>query len=379
MSSEKNNEINGDKIMSENDSEQQMEIGKKLQKARQAKGYTLDDLQQITKIQKRYLIAIEDEKFDELPGDFYVRAFVKQYADTVGLDGQELLSEYDDDLPEAKTAEYSDHISQAVETRASQRKTVSNSVSKARQYLPTVIIACVIIVVLAAIWVTAIARSHRDSSTRIDNSSVSVSGESRKKESSSSVKKNVKKPTSSPIKLRESSRTTTGVVYSAGKLKKNTNLQVQTSSSSVVRVQGNNQVLFSRTMAANGKNSVKIAKSTTSLVITVTNPSATKITIGGKTINFTNSGKNQNTRTITINFGSQTASSSSSSSATTTQRNTTSTATTTRSGVATNGNTTTGTSNATTGRTTTTQGTTTNQGAATTTTGGAAQTTGGTR
>ena len=120
--------------MSENDSEQQIQIGKKLREARQAKGYTLDDLQQITKIQKRYLIAIEDEKFDELPGDFYVRAFIKQYANTVGLDGKELLREYDDDLPEAKTAEYSDHISQAVETRASQRKTVSNSVSKARQY-----------------------------------------------------------------------------------------------------------------------------------------------------------------------------------------------------------------------------------------------------
>ena len=64
-------------------------------------------MQQITKIQKRYLIAIEDEKFDELPGDFYVRAFIKQYADTVGLDGKELLREYDDDLLEAKTAEYS--------------------------------------------------------------------------------------------------------------------------------------------------------------------------------------------------------------------------------------------------------------------------------
>lgn len=357
--------------MSENDSEQ-MEIGKKLQKARQAKGYTLDDLQQITKIQKRYLIAIEDEKFDELPGDFYVRAFVKQYADTVGLDGNELLREYDDDLPEAKTAEYSDHISQAVETRASQRKTVSNSVSKARQYLPTVIIACVIVVVLAAIWITAIARSHRDSSTRIDNSSVSVSGESRKKESSS-VKKTVKKPTTSGIKLKENSRTATSVMYNAGKLKKGTDLQVETSASSVVRVQGNNELLLSKSMTANAKSTVKVAKSTTSLVITVTNPSATKIKIGGKTINFTNSGKNQNTRTITINFGSQTASSSSS---TTTQRNNTNTATTTRSGVA-NSNTTTGTSNVTTSRpATTTQGTA-NQGAVTT--GGAAQTTGGTR
>lgn len=164
--------------MSENNSEQKhVEIGKKLQAARQAKGYTLDDLQQITKIQKRYLIAIEDEKFDELPGDFYVRAFVKQYANTVGLDGDDLLKEYEDDLPKAKTAEYSDHIAQAVESRASQHKTIGNQVSKSRKYVPTIIITVVIILVLAAIWFTAIARSHRDSSTRIDNSSVSVSGE----------------------------------------------------------------------------------------------------------------------------------------------------------------------------------------------------------
>ena len=61
--------------MSENE-EKRPEVGKKLHDARVAKGYTLDDLQQATKIQKRYLIAIEDEKFDELPGDFYVRAFV---------------------------------------------------------------------------------------------------------------------------------------------------------------------------------------------------------------------------------------------------------------------------------------------------------------
>ena len=52
------------------------EIGEILKEARIQQGYTLDDLQQTTKIQKRYLQAIEDGNPDILPGRFYARAFV---------------------------------------------------------------------------------------------------------------------------------------------------------------------------------------------------------------------------------------------------------------------------------------------------------------
>lgn len=300
--------------MSENNSEQKhVEIGKKLQAARQAKGYTLDDLQQITKIQKRYLIAIEDEKFDELPGDFYVRAFVKQYANTVGLDGDDLLKEYEDDLPKAKTAEYSDHIAQAVESRASQHKTIGNQVSKSRKYVSTIIITVVIILVLAAIWFTAIARSHRDSSTRIDNSSVSVSGESRKKASSSS-KKATKKPAVAALKLKQTSRSGNSVTYTADKLKADTTLQINPTDRAWMQVRANDNDLLNRTLNANDRTKIKVGRDTTSLVITVGNARATKLRIDNQTINFTDNGRYQNTRTVTINFGSQQGSSSTSSS-----------------------------------------------------------------
>ena len=75
------------------------ELGAHLKEARLAKGYSLDDLQEITKIQKRYLIGIEEGNYSIMPGSFYVRAFIKQYAEAVGLDPEKLLDNYRSDIP----------------------------------------------------------------------------------------------------------------------------------------------------------------------------------------------------------------------------------------------------------------------------------------
>ena len=304
-----------DFTMSE-EQDKQLNIGKKLKDARVANGLTLDDLQQATKIQKRYLIAIEDEKFDELPGDFYVRAFIKQYANTVGLNGNELLQEYDDYLPKTKTEDYSEHLNQAVETRrdGAKRTTAADRIDGIRRYLPTIIVSLIVIIVLAAIWVTAIARNHKDSS-KIDSSSVSVSGESSKKKASSSSKKKTKQ--NNKIKLTESSRNANTVAYRTSKpLSKNTDLQISTTGSSTnsVNVDGRNRL--NQTMVANDKKTVVLAKNANTVTIRVSNARVTKIKIGNQTLDFTDNNRYPATRVITITFGGSTTSSSSSSNTT---------------------------------------------------------------
>ena len=86
-------------------------IGKVLRQARIDQGMTIDDLQKKTRIQKRYLIAIENGDFDQLPGQFYVRAFIKQYGENVGIDTEsyfktvEKTEQSDDSVKQVKEEE----------------------------------------------------------------------------------------------------------------------------------------------------------------------------------------------------------------------------------------------------------------------------------
>ena len=137
------------------------EVGEKLQEARKAKGYTLDDLQQITKIQKRYLIAIEEGNYNVMPGKFYARAFIKQYADTVGLNGDQLLEEYDDTVPHTHDEEFVEKVSSS-QTRSGNKKQDS-FLEKAQDHLPTILIVLLVIAIVVAIYV-AVTNSASDNS-----------------------------------------------------------------------------------------------------------------------------------------------------------------------------------------------------------------------
>jgi cytoskeletal protein RodZ len=70
------------------------EIGSSLREARTRRGLTLPDVEGATHIRSRYLTALEEDRFDVLPGPAYAKGFLRTYADFLGLEGQRFVDEY---------------------------------------------------------------------------------------------------------------------------------------------------------------------------------------------------------------------------------------------------------------------------------------------
>jgi cytoskeletal protein RodZ len=69
-------------------------FGEDLRKAREAKGVALEAIAAATKITTRYLRAVEQERFDQLPGGVFRRSIVRSYARTAGLDEEVWVKRY---------------------------------------------------------------------------------------------------------------------------------------------------------------------------------------------------------------------------------------------------------------------------------------------
>ena len=70
------------------------EFGDKFRKARESKNLTFDAVSNVTKISSRMLQAIENERFDQLPGGVFNKGFIRAYAKHLGLNDEEAISDY---------------------------------------------------------------------------------------------------------------------------------------------------------------------------------------------------------------------------------------------------------------------------------------------
>ena len=70
-------------------------LGARLKREREQRKITLEEISLSTKIGTRFLLAIEEDQFDQLPGGIFNKGFVKAYARSVGVDEAEAVAEYE--------------------------------------------------------------------------------------------------------------------------------------------------------------------------------------------------------------------------------------------------------------------------------------------
>ncbi|MBL6008430.1 hypothetical protein C7B63_08285 [Bacillus halotolerans] len=234
------------------------ELGIRLKEAREEKAMSLDDLQAATKIQKRYLTALEEGNYDIIPGKFYVRAFIKQYAEAVGLDADQLFEEHKKDIPNT----YHDDVSEKI-SGMNLQKEMPKPASKALELLPTILVILGVIVVIAIVYAIiqfanhknddnsnaasekSIAKSEskyeipKDSTLKENQTNSSEKETDTKKETKDKEDKKVKKEDSDKLEMKATGTegsVTTYEVSGADKIE----LELKASDSSWIRVRDEN-------------------------------------------------------------------------------------------------------------------------------------------
>ena len=276
--------------------ERNKQIGQDLQNARLDKGMSLEEIQQKTKIQARYLQAIENGQFEQLPGAFYERAFVRQFANALDLDVDAFIAAHElapaASEPAAVEQAFAgarvdkDHV-----TRAGMHQAEEGAAEKTRRVLPKVLIAVAIIAILGVIWSLVVAFTGAtntpdkkavsvttSSVSKVESTSESTADAESKADSSSSSSK------SKDIKLGDSQVAAGGVTYNSIELPKGkaTPLKVTAKGDVWIQITGNDgTVLMNDTLKGGTTQSFEIPATMTGVTMQIGNATMLTTQLGG--------------------------------------------------------------------------------------------------
>jgi len=74
-------------------------IGALLKSERETRDLSIEEVSSTTRIPRRTLESLEDDRFEELPSGVFVRGFIKAYASAVDIDANEVLARFDEQQP----------------------------------------------------------------------------------------------------------------------------------------------------------------------------------------------------------------------------------------------------------------------------------------
>ena len=115
-------------------------LGEKLRQAREARGITLSEVAEQTRISPLYIESIENDDYRSLPGGIFNKGFIKSFARYVGVDEQEALHDYGRLV--------ADQSNQIVDEPRTYRPEVLTNDSHSSSKLTTVILAGVILALM---------------------------------------------------------------------------------------------------------------------------------------------------------------------------------------------------------------------------------------
>jgi cytoskeletal protein RodZ len=128
-------------------------FGEKLKKEREQRSITLDDIALSTKIGTRMLRALEEEKFEQLPGGIFNKGFVRAYARHLGLDEEQTIADYLTALHEnqALAAPTEELIAPIAEPKVERLRHPVQDAKKAANEIPWGLLALALLLVALAL------------------------------------------------------------------------------------------------------------------------------------------------------------------------------------------------------------------------------------
>lgn len=277
-------------------------IGEKLKKGRIAKGYTLDYLQQVTKIQKRYLIAIEENKFEELPGDFFIKTFIRQYADIVDVDlNEDNLNFYNLDSSLEPPVKETNTDDKERLTRSQVRKNTKGLAftynSEAKATLATLLVLLLFILILGMIWFYGF--YNRDNSIQPNQSIINQTQTVPSQEGTDSEEAAAD---TGITQINQTGFDLEAPVYSVTQLEFPSTLvlDINPTGDSWVRVDIGDETLFEGTISAGSQEEIELDNNIEEIVISVGYLPSTSITIGDEQVNLPDNIETTESRVLTF-------------------------------------------------------------------------------
>jgi len=135
-----------------------LEIGTTLRETRVRRKIDITTVEDAIKIRAKFLRALEDEEWEILPDDAYVRSFLRTYAEYLGLDAQLIVDEYGYRIPSEKAeGGYSEALSGGRERggRAPERRPLGAEPRGSRRVWIVAGLAIALIALLLLLGLTA--------------------------------------------------------------------------------------------------------------------------------------------------------------------------------------------------------------------------------